>query len=76
MAALIADGHRAAEAPYVDPDTWCGRHKPQDGSWWQKWTEWLARKGSGKMVSARVAAGDDGSDPSLSPAPGLYVMQR
>lgn len=72
---VLTDGGHNGGA-LSEPDTRCGRHKPNDRSWWQKWTEWLADWDSGKMVTARLPSGGDRSHPSLSAAPGLYVMHH
>jgi poly[(R)-3-hydroxyalkanoate] polymerase subunit PhaC len=47
---------------------WLESATRHEGSWWPYWTEWLARHGSKKTVSAREIK--DG----LEPAPGSYVM--
>lgn len=46
---------------------WLAGATRHDGSWWPRWTEWLAANGSGERVPARVI--EDG----IEPAPGSYA---
>ncbi|NVO28670.1 alpha/beta fold hydrolase [Donghicola sp. C2-DW-16] len=66
-------GHRAAEARYVDPDTWLAEHAPTEGSWWTNWADWLAAKSSGQGQPPAMGAADY---PPLAPAPGTYIYQE
>ncbi|MBJ3762746.1 class I poly(R)-hydroxyalkanoic acid synthase [Maribius pontilimi] len=55
------------------PEDWHEAAAFYDGSWWDRWGEWLAKK-SGKKVAAR-APGTDGQE-VLCDAPGTYVISR
>jgi polyhydroxyalkanoate synthase len=48
-------------------EEWLATATRHEGSWWPHWTQWLARKGSGKSVPARAVT--DG----IEPAPGSYA---
>ncbi len=56
-----------------DADQWLASATEQQGSWWQRWTEWLAGH-AGKRVGARVALGS-ATYKSIEPAPGRYVKE-
>ena len=68
-------GRREAGALYQDPDTWVGAHAPQDGSWWPRWQEWLARHSSARAAPPATGNAAAGLAP-LGPAPGDYVRMR
>jgi len=67
--------HRAADAKYVDPDTWYATTGPQDGSWWPAWAAWLEENSVGMSEAPEVGATEDGYAP-ICDAPGTYVFQR
>jgi polyhydroxyalkanoate synthase len=54
-----------------DPTEWLAAAEFHEGSWWPRWSEWLAPR-SGKKVPAREPGSDD--YPALDPAPGTYVQ--
>jgi polyhydroxyalkanoate synthase len=54
-----------------DPDEWLAGAAEQQGTWWDHWLDWLARR-SGDMRRAPRRVGS-ASYPPLDPAPGLYV---
>jgi len=58
----------AADAPYVDPDTWQASAQEHAGSWWPAWEGWLAER-AGKLVPPPPPV------IGLAPAPGSYVLQ-
>jgi len=61
--------------PYPeDPELWLEKALEQPGSWWPRWSEWLARHGGGK----RKAPAKQGSAKyrPIEPAPGRYVKHR
>jgi len=58
----------------ANPDDWLAGAQQHPGSWWSRWSGWLAERG-GVSVPARVEPGN--SDyPAIEPAPGRYVCQR
>ncbi|MBA84464.1 MAG: poly-beta-hydroxybutyrate polymerase [Rhodobacteraceae bacterium] len=68
-------GHRAAGALYMDPDTWLASHDTQDGSWWPQWRDWLTAVQSETATVAPPPMGTKGLPP-LADAPGTYVFQK
>jgi len=67
--------HRKADDSYVDPDTWYRQTRPQEGSWWPIWQDWLARQSQGRSAPPAIGASDQGYR-ALCNAPGTYVLQR
>ena len=65
----------AADAQYLDPETWYAKTKPTKGSWWPTWLAWLERVSPGRASNPALGAADKGYPP-LEPAPGLYVLER
>jgi polyhydroxyalkanoate synthase len=57
---------------YVDPDHWLADAASHEGSWWNAWDGWLARR-SGRRVGAR-AVEIVGRSEVLGDAPGTYVI--
>ena len=55
------------------PEDWQKGAAREDGSWWPRWGEWLARR-SGPKVAARIPGDKD--HPILAPAPGTYVVEK
>jgi polyhydroxyalkanoate synthase len=53
-------------------DEWRSHAKVNEGSWWTKWTEWLAGHDGGKQVKAPAAFGNYRYRP-MQNAPGSYV---
>ncbi|MBX3606176.1 MAG: alpha/beta fold hydrolase [Piscinibacter sp.] len=64
--------HRAADAPYVDPQQWFDAAAVHPGSWWVPWQRWLAQR-SGRPVTPPALGG--GVLTPLDDAPGRYVLQ-
>lgn len=56
------------------PGEWLASAKQVPGSWWPRWSEWLAKR-SGGEVSAPKKPGNR-NYPELEPAPGSYVKER
>jgi polyhydroxyalkanoate synthase len=67
--------HRDADAPYVDPDTWCAQTKTEEGSWWPAWLSWLDQRSPARTPPPSLGAPDKGY-PLLEDAPGKYVLER
>lgn len=57
-----------------EPDTWLERAQEVPGSWWTRWSKWLAPYG-GKRVPARIKLGNKAFQP-IEPAPGRYVAEK
>ena len=55
-------------------DEWLSHAAEKPGSWWNDWSEWLARRGGGQ-IKARSRLGSAELKP-LEPAPGSYVKHR
>jgi polyhydroxyalkanoate synthase subunit PhaC len=58
----------------ADPEDWLSAAEEKPGSWWPRWSEWLAQHSGGK----RKAPAKTGSPkyPPIEAAPGRYVKQR
>jgi polyhydroxyalkanoate synthase len=57
-----------------NPDDWLAGAREHPGSWWSRWSGWLAGHG-GASVPARATLGN-ARYPEIEPAPGRYVKQR
>ena len=57
-----------------DPDAWLSAAEEKPGSWWPRWSEWLARHSGGKR-KAPAKTGSTQFNP-IEPAPGRYVKHR
>ena len=55
-------------------EAWRAGAEEQKGTWWNHWTEWLAKRAGGKRA-AEARLGSDRHQP-LMPAPGRYVHQK
>jgi len=66
-------GHYTNEDAMVTPDDWKSGATFNEGSWWPRWRDWLA-KSAGAMVDARVP-GEAGFE-VIEPAPGSYVTAK
>ena len=64
---------RVHGAPFQDPQQWVKQAEQETGSWWPRWSRWLA-----VHSSARVAPPPMGlpGNLRLDDAPGSYVLQR
>ena len=63
-------GHYTSDAGFSgSADDWRKAAQYHEGSWWNRWGDWLAER-SGPMVPARTPA------ESLGPAPGTYVLEK
>lgn len=68
-------GLRRQGEPYVDPDAWLAAHDPIGGSWWPKWSAWLAAR-SGEPVDPPPLGSAAVDFPALEDAPGRYVFMK
>jgi polyhydroxyalkanoate synthase len=57
-----------------DPDLWLEQAKEVQGSWWPRWSQWLATHGGGSR-KAPATPGNAKYKP-IEPAPGRYVKHR
>jgi polyhydroxyalkanoate synthase len=58
----------------ADAEQWLANAKEEPGSWWPRWSEWLAQHGGGTR-KAPSAPGNVQHTP-IEAAPGRYVKQR
>jgi polyhydroxyalkanoate synthase len=57
--------------PCEDPDGWLAAAVEHEGSWWDHWLDWLARRsGAERRAPRRLGSA---AHPPLDAAPGLYV---
>jgi polyhydroxyalkanoate synthase subunit PhaC len=64
-----------AGEPYpADPDLWLEKAVETQGSWWPRWSQWLAQHGGGSRKAPAKAG--NAKYPPIEPAPGRYVKQR
>lgn len=66
-------GHYTNADMKLDADEWLAKADFNEGSWWPRWKEWLAKR-SGKQVPARIPG--DSDHPVLVAAPGTYVLNK
>jgi polyhydroxyalkanoate synthase len=67
--------HQPSGGRRLTPDEWLATTRPQAGSWWTAWAEWLARH-STRRVKPPAMGAPQGGLPVLAAAPGGYVHQR
>ena len=61
--------------PYPEePQAWLSAAREQPGSWWGRWSEWLAPHGGGERKAP--ASPGNRNYRAIEPAPGRYVKQR
>ena len=63
-----------ARNPPREPDAWLAQAREERGSWWPRWSAWLATHGGGRRL-AQAEAGNHRYR-AIEPAPGRYVRQR
>ncbi|HEY2653829.1 MAG TPA: alpha/beta fold hydrolase [Solirubrobacteraceae bacterium] len=69
-----AAGYRTADRIPDNPAAWMAAAEEHDGSWWEHWMAWLAKRSSGtRPAPSRLG---DRTHPLLEPAPGSYVRVR
>ena len=57
---------------YVDPDVWAAQTSPVEGSWWPRWSDWIAAHSGARVAPPPLGAPKAGYAP-LADAPGAYV---
>jgi polyhydroxyalkanoate synthase len=65
-------GHYTNDDLSLSPEEWQENADFHQGSWWPRWSDWLARR-SGAKIPARIPGEVEGY-PALAPAPGTYVV--
>jgi polyhydroxyalkanoate synthase subunit PhaC len=58
----------------ADPLEWKENAQLHDRTWWEDWTEWIAKRGGPKVAPPRQLGSKD--HPPIEPAPGSYVRTR
>jgi polyhydroxyalkanoate synthase len=66
--------HWVSDSYPSDPETWLSKATEVQGSWWPRWSEWLAQQ-SGGSRKAPAKTGNTKYKP-IEPAPGRYVKHR
>jgi polyhydroxyalkanoate synthase len=66
--------HWVCDTYPADPDSWLAQASEIRGSWWPRWSQWLARHSGGKRKSP-AKTGNSKYRP-IEPAPGRYVKHR
>ncbi len=56
------------------PEEWLASAKQVPGSWWPRWSEWLAKRSGGEVPAPKKTGNRTYSE--LEPAPGSYVKER
>jgi len=64
---------RAADARYLDPDTWINTTPAHQGSWWPALVSWLQQH-SGQRVAPPPMGNPARGYPALEAAPGHFVL--
>lgn len=62
--------------PVISADEWTVAAKTRDGSWWNTWSDWLARRSAPDRVPPPAMGAPENGYPLLDDAPGTYVYQR
>jgi polyhydroxyalkanoate synthase len=66
--------HWGSDSYPPDADSWLAQASEIPGSWWPRWSQWLARHSGGKR-KAPAKTGNSKYRP-IEPAPGRYVKHR
>ena len=62
--------------PCLGPDEWLIATRPEDGSWWADWSEWLAANSTSERVIPPAMGNAEKGYAAVGDAPGTYVFQR
>ena len=62
----------SGETDESPPEEWLKRQRKVDGTWWENWTGWLARRCGAKIAARPLGSAEY---PVLSTAPGSYVHE-
>ena len=55
-------------------EEWLASASQVPGSWWPRWSEWLAKRSGAEMAAPKKTG--NRTHPELEPAPGSYVKER
>ncbi len=66
--------HWVSDSYPADPEAWLAQAREVQGSWWPRWSQWLAKHDGGKR-KAPAKPGNSKYKP-IEPAPGRYVKHR
>jgi polyhydroxyalkanoate synthase len=56
-----------------DPEAWRAGLEKKTGSWWEDWSQWLAKQCGERVAPPALGNADY---PALCPAPGTYVLEK
>ena len=56
-----------------DPEAWLTAATRHQGSWWEDWTQWIARRAGTRVAPPPLG---NATHPPLTPAPGTYVRSE
>jgi polyhydroxyalkanoate synthase len=68
-------GMRPAEGLYEGPEDWLAQAPAVDGSWWEPWSLWLAKRSGDRGPPPEMGCAEAGFA-VLEDAPGRYVLER
>jgi poly[(R)-3-hydroxyalkanoate] polymerase subunit PhaC len=66
--------HWVSDSYPADPEAWLAQAPEVQGSWWPRWSQWLAKHDGGRR-KAPAKPGNSKYKP-IEPAPGRYVKHR
>ena len=66
--------HWVSDSYPRDPEAWFSQSDEVQGSWWPRWSQWLAKHDGGKRKAP--ARPGNGKYKPIEPAPGRYVKHR
>jgi len=66
--------HWVSDAYPAEPEAWFSRASEVQGSWWPRWSEWLAKHAGGRRKAPAKTGG--AKHQPIEPAPGRYVKHR
>jgi polyhydroxyalkanoate synthase len=66
--------HWVGEAYPDNPEDWLSKASEHPGSWWPRWSDWLAKHGGGSRKSPATLG--NATYKPIEPAPGRYVKHR
>ena len=55
------------------PNEWLNDATQHEGSWWARWSEWLAKRSGARKLAPKKRGNDE--YPPMESAPGTYVLE-